>query len=524
MTAPPSEVPVEERLILGSREPRVCVWPEAPRSAGRMAVDLARHAGLLLDPWQCLLLERALGVEDDGRWSAFEVGMILARQNGKSACFEARVLAGLFLLDEELILYSAHEFKTSAEIFRRVLALIEGTPDLRKRVRAVARSKGEEGIELLPTRACPRGQRLRFVARSTNSGRGFSADCTIWDECQNLPDASVDAMMPTLLARPNPQLWYGGSAPDKDLSPCEQITRVRGRALAGETERLAYFEWSAELCSEMCAPGCEEHDDPGSPLTWAKTNPALGSGRVTTEGIAKLHASMSHRGFARELLSVGNYPVRTGGWEVISEPAWTATAANLIRDEAGNVVGADSAPLDPVAFAVDVTPDRSMACIAIAAAREDGAMHLEVVEHGPGTGWVVERVKALVERWSPCAVAVDAGGPAGSLVADFEAAGIELTLPRARDAAAACGALYDAVVRPPEAPEGWAPTVRHIPHPALSAALSGASKRPLGDAWAWDRRGVSVDISPLVAVTLARWAHSKFAADPADYDVMQSVF
>jgi hypothetical protein len=487
---------VDDRLILGARDPRICVHPASERTAGRMAVDLAFRAGLRLDPWQSLVLERSLGVDADGRWSSFEVGMILARQNGKSAVFEARMLAGLFLFGEELIIYSAHEFKTAGEIFRRVLGLIEGTADLRKRVKAVARSKGEEGIELLPTPRSPRGQRLRFLARSTGSGRGFSGDCVLMDECQNLGDAPVDAMMPTLLARPNPQLWYGGSAPDKDLAPCEQITRVRNRALAGgdAAHRLAFHEWSAELCTDQCGPGCAEHDDPADPLTWAKTNPALGSGRVTVEGVAKLHASMSYRGFARELLSVGNYPVEGGGWSVISEAAWTATE------------DAQSEPLDPVAFAVDVTPDRSAACIAIAGARADGLMHLEVVDHEPGTGWVVDRVKGLVDRWKPCAVALDPGGPAGSLVGDFEAAGIELVTTKARDVAAAAGGLYDAVVRPPDAPEGWAPGVRHIPHPALSAALSGAAKRPLGDAWAWNRRGVSVDISPLVAVTLARWA------------------
>jgi hypothetical protein len=71
------------------------------------------------------------------------------------------------------------------------------------------------------------------------------------------------------------------------------------------------------------------------------------------------------------------------------------------------------------------------------------------------------------------------------------------------------------VVRPPESPSDWAPTLRHIPHPALSAALAGAGKRPLGDAWAWDRRGTSVDISPLVAATLARWAYTS-RERPAD--------
>jgi hypothetical protein len=41
------------------------------------------------------------------------------------------------------------------------------------------------------------------------------------------------------------------------------------------------------------------------------------------------------------------------------------------------------------------------------------------------------------------------------------------------------------------------------PHPAFDAARAGATERPLGDAWAWGRRKSSVDISPLVAATLA---------------------
>jgi hypothetical protein len=35
--------------------------------------------------------------------------------------------------------------------------------------------------------------------------------------------------------------------------------------------------------------------------------------------------------------------------------------------------------------------------------------------------------------------------------------------------------------------------------------VKGAAKRPLGDAWAWSRKSSGVDISPLVAITLAVW-------------------
>jgi hypothetical protein len=40
-------------------------------------------AGLILDPWQQFVLVNALGERADGRWAAFEVGVDVARQNGK---------------------------------------------------------------------------------------------------------------------------------------------------------------------------------------------------------------------------------------------------------------------------------------------------------------------------------------------------------------------------------------------------------------------------------------------------------
>ena len=68
-----------------------------------------------------------------------------------------------------------------------------------------------------------------------------------------------------------------------------------------------------------------------------------------------------------------------------------------------------------------------------------------------------------------------------------------------REAGQAARQLFDAVAER---------TLRYVPRPALDAAVAGARQRTLGDAWAWSRRAVSVDISPLVAVTLAAWGHA----------------
>jgi hypothetical protein len=94
-------------------------------------------------------------------------------------------------------------------------------------------------------------------------------------------------------------------------------------------------------------------------------------------------------------------------------------------------------------------------------------------------------------------VVIDPTGQAGSLIGELEDAGIEVLKPGARDAAAACGQFFEAATD--------SGTLRHRGDAALSAALGGAQSRPLSDAWAWARRAVTVDISPLVSVTLALW-------------------
>ena len=104
--------------MLGSRRPRVRSVPERVDTAGPEAVDLARSAGLLLDPWQADAVGDILAEGPDQRWAARRTYLIVARQNGKGAIIEAVELYGLFVLNET-ILHSAHLFDTAREAFMR---------------------------------------------------------------------------------------------------------------------------------------------------------------------------------------------------------------------------------------------------------------------------------------------------------------------------------------------------------------------------------------------------------------------
>lgn len=488
--------------VYGAQEPRLFTAPPtAVSSAGQEAIDLAARAGLRLDPWQRFILLQGMAENDAGGWAAFEVAVNVPRQNGKGAIIEARELWGLFIGGEDLILHSAHEFKTAKKAFRRMERLIRSCPDLHKRVKRYWQTTGEESVELHT------GQLLQYIARSGGSGRGFTGNCNMMDEDMVLGDAAMDALMPTMAAIDDPQIWYLGSAGIG--APSVQLARLRRRALAavesGKPDAsLAYMEWSAEPHADECPPDCSAHDDLSSDQAALKANPAVGY-RLSLPKIANERATMSAEGYARERLGVGEYPADGAAtWQVIPEDAWRA-----LTDE-------QAAPGDPVAFAIDATPERSHAAIC-AAGRYGEVLAVEVIDHRPGLGWVVERARELQGKWDPCAWVVDAGGPAGSLIPELEKDwtdddgqehdGLTIVQPKAREVAAAAGQFYDAVTEQ---------TMAHRDPAPLAAALAGAQKRPLGDAWAWARRGLTVDISPLVAATNAAWGHAQHGDDAED--------
>jgi hypothetical protein len=439
-------------------------------------------AGLVLDPWEALVLRESLGERPDGRWSAFEVGLVVPRQNGKGSILEAREIAGLFLLDEKLLVHSAHEFATSLEHFRRIKELVEGTPEFSRRVKknGIKNSHGEEGIELTG------GQRIRFRTRTKGGLRGFSGDFIAFDEAMDLPESAHGAILPTLSAKSilgNPQVWYTASAVDQWVHEHGVVlSRVRERGIEGDPS-LAYFEWSAK------ADGPQEVGELAQNLTaQAQANPGLGI-RISAEHIEMERRSMDPRTFAVERLGVGDWP-RTDGFDVqiIAPEVWAG-----IADPASEVQ-------DPVRFAFDVSPDRSAAAIAIAGKRSDGLSHFEVVERGRGTGWVAKRVSELVEKHEADKPICDGIGPAGSLVGQLEELNIEVETVNAREHAEACGAFFDACDQQ---------SARHLDQASLNSAIKGAAQRRLGDAWAWSRKSSSVEITPLVACTLAFWGASR---------------
>jgi len=443
-------------------------------------------------PWQRDVLRDAMGVRADGKWAAYEVAIWMARQNGKGLITEAQELFGAYMLREKKIVHSAHLFDTSREAFNRLCEIIENCDWLRQRTMKPLRGKGNEAIPL--TRSAGGGV-IEFKARTLHGARGLSGERITLDEAYGLTIGHYQAMSPILATIPNPQITYTSSPPDDKtgMMPADALApSIRERGLSGDEPSLASFEWSPA-----------EGDEPGDIEVWYACNPSLGS-LIDEEYLRRqwrvFESSQRPGAFATEHL--GLWP-RTSAeqWLVIPKADWLAAS------------DPDSSTVDPVAFAVTMSTgqDRHVT-IAAAGRTENDLLSVSLVDRRVGTGWVIPRLTELVEKWRPCGVVIDKGSPAGSLAAEAEEAGLELTPIATRDVAAAAGAFFDGIAGRP-APDpitgelGRDPRViRHRGQVELSAAVAGAVKRPLSSAWAWDQLAAAVDISPLIAVSNALWA------------------
>jgi hypothetical protein len=459
------------------------MWvPSYESTNGDIAAQVGEQVGLVPDVNQRAMLDAMYAERRPGVPACFAVGIIAPRQNIKTATLEIAALTDLFVMGDELIVWTAHLFKTAVKAFEHMVRLIEGNDDFRKRCRKPRTANGDESIELLT------GQKIEFHARSKGGGRGLTGDKVILDEGLFLDAGDMGALLPTLVTIPGAQVRYGSSA---GMVGSEVLRRVRDRGRAGGDPSLAYFEWCAprsdcgrEDCRHVVGTdGCalDRRD------LWWEANPALSVGRITEETLVELRAELPAEEFAREFL---------GWWE---DPALGAEG-RLPKALWDTLADVGSQIVSMPEFAVDVTPDLSRATLAAAGGREDGRAHVEVLKNAPGTGWVVPDTMRVTEKAGSRRVALDPTSPAGSLIPALEAAGLDVVAVSTRELGQACGALVNTAATD---------QLRHIDQHDLNAALAGASTRNLGDgAWAWARKSSATDISPLVAVTLALHGHA----------------
>jgi hypothetical protein len=471
--------------LVGSAEPRIWTPPLRPlnrkTSAGFECIDFAHEVlGIELMPWQQWLLKHALELNPDGSFRFRTVCVLVARQNGKTTCIQVLSLWRMFVDRAGLVIGTAQNLDVAEEAWMGAVELAQGVPDLSSEIAAVDRTAGKKALRLTS------GERYKVQAASRRGGRGLSGDLVVLDELREHQSWDAwGAVTKTTMARERPQVWGLSNAGDAESVVLAHLYQqgLRDIEKGNADTTLGLFDWSA-------APACDLNDRE----QWAQANPALGH-RISEDAIRSAQETDPEHVFRTEVLC-----------------QWVdqARVAVFSPDQLTDLIDEGSTLVDPVAFGIEVSQDRSHAAIAVAGSRSDGLGHVEIVDYRRGTGWVVDRLRELVDRWNPSTVVVDGGGPGGSLLADLEAARIGTTLMSARDYAQACGMFYDAV-------DGK--FLRHLGQPELLDPLLVVQRRPLGEAWAWARKSSTAqDITPVKAATLALWgSRNTTRAEPSVY-------
>ncbi len=448
-------------------------------SKGQDMIDLATELGINLMEWQRYVCIHGHKVREDGRWAHSELGLIMARQQGKSTLMMLRILTGMFVWGEGLQLASAHRLTTSLETFRQIVGLIETNPRLEKEVKKIRWQHGAEEIELF-------GNRRFVVKAANNAARGLSKPETIHlDELREYKDEDAwSSMRYSMMAAKNPQVWIYSSAGDQHSVI---LNKLRERALASATtnDPIGWFEWSAEPDAPILLPSGEMNWD-----AFAQANPSLG---IT------IHPD--------NLKAVINDPPDIVRTEVLAQ--WVDTINSAIDAQKWGLCQTDPIPLDPEAptwLGLDLSPDRKFGAL-VATQKLPGERFNLVLLHTWSNDYslndlaVANDIAPYVRRYNTQTVAYSKR-TAQAVASRLVPAGIPIT--------DMDGAIYA------ESCDRWLGAInshrlQHGGQEELTQQTLSAAKLPFGDgSWVIGRRASRVAVCAAVASALATY----FATQP----------
>lgn len=459
--------------------------PWSDDDAGAQAVLFGRSLGYRLDDWQEWVLRGMLSEDVTYRLCATLVVLIVPRQNGKNLILEVYELFCFYVLDTPVMIHSAHRADTSADHMLQIRKVVESHPDL-EAITDIYTGNGKEKLVRKDTLA-----ELRFVTRSKKIARGKSPQIVVLDEALYLTAEQLQAMIPSMAAQSMnedmPMLIYTSSAPLAESLDLHKA-RATGRAGGG---RVFYAEWGNEPDD---IPDDLESDEATDRMYDA--NPGMGI-RISHEWCMTVERPlMTRHGFLAERFGVAIGGVDEDGtfmpeWDDLADP--------------------ESIMVTDPEIAVDVGPDGNVSIVA-AAFRPDGLLHVELVaymEEDKSTAAVVRKVAANTDRvW---------------LLPRTESAGLLQALRRwrSRDGTRQLDVQQVGPLDYLQACLQWKRTVeertiRHRDETPMNLAVRSATVKPSSEGWVWARKTSLVDISPLVAGSIACWAVGEPIEDEGD--------
>ena len=463
----------------GVQTPRIHSKLNDLPSKGQEMIDFATELGINLMEWQRFVCIHGHKVREDGRWAHSELGLIMARQQGKSTLMMLRILTGMFVWGEGLQLASAHRLTTSLETFRQIVGLIETNPKLEKEVKKIRWQHGAEEIELF-------GNRRFVVKAANNAARGLSKPETIHlDELREYKDEDAwSSMRYSMMAAKNPQVWIYSSAGDQHSVI---LNKLRERALASATtnDPIGWFEWSAEPDAPILLPSGE--------MNWsafAQANPSLG---IT------IHPD--------NLKAVINDPPDIVRTEVLAQ--WVDTINSAIDAQKWAMCQINAIPLDPEQptwLGLDLSPDRKFGAL-VAAQRLPGErfyiqlLHTWSNDYSLNDLAVANDIAPYVRKYNTQTVAYSKR-TSQAVASRLSSAGIQVTDMDGGIYAESCDRWLGAIN---------SHRLQHSGQEELTQQTLSAAKLPFGDgSWIIGRRASRVAVCASVASALVTY----FATQP----------
>lgn len=462
---------ISQQLSRHSAPPRYATPRPTGPTYGPAITRTMELLGFQPMPWQEWAADVIGEIREDGlpRWPMIVISV--PRQSGKSALMMGVCVHRILTKLGGRVWYTAQTGADAADQWRENLDRVN-----QSQIRGLFTSRKANGSQVLISRAT--GGRFSPHPPTEEKLHGKQSDLNIIDEGWAFDDADAAALMqaivPTQATRPGAQVIVVSTM---GTAKSTWFHGLVDRARAGDPG-IALLDWGV-------GPG----DDATDLEVISAAHPAYGY----TVDMHSLEDARAQLGATAEFArGYGNRA--TGSMErLIPIEAWQAAQSD------------DPIPLDArVSLAAAIDIDRTQGAIAAGWIDEAGDPMLEIIDVRPGTSWLAERLKQLAGRHEIAGVLVDQVGPAGPLYDELERSAkpgdpLELLKISARDLTSASAELYDRLLTG---------RVRIRPDRDLDLSAEIVTRRRLGDAWTWSRRGSAGSIAALEAITLAMHAAS----------------
>lgn len=450
------------RDSLGTATPLFATQPtEGARHDLERVEKVARILRTPLLPWQRYVARVATERTASGAYRYPVVLLSVPRQSGKTTLFRTLLTQRCLARPGTRAFSTAQTGKDATERLFELSDTIETGP-LGKTVK-VRRAAGSSRITF------HNNSRIQAFSPTPESLHGYTPAVVFLDEIfaydQQQGDLLLGAITPAQQTVKDRQLLMCSTKGTQSSTFLNQWIEKGREATKDPDSGIAYFEWSLE-----------DGLDPFDPATW-DFHPGLAGGLITKADIEQASHQISKGEFTRAYM---NRPTQTGD-TLFSLKRWKALEGEVSTPRRQDL-----------AVAFEVAHDRSRAAV-VAAWRDGARTCIKVLRTGTGVEWLPEALTRIRDG-RPKVIGADRY-PQNLTIHDSLNAVREFPIHLLKPEGAKTGSVaFKAAID-----DG---TLTHDGHPRLTAAVSTAQSRPMGEGWTLSHKSEPEAVAAMVAARL----------------------